>query len=620
MRVFWFGLWLLLAFPAVSVERILSFHSDIELTTEGDVLVTETIKVVAEGVEIRRGIYRDFPTLYTTALWTKSSVDFEVFSVLRNGEFEPYHIKSLQNGVRVYIGNRNRQLSHGEHEYKIRYRTNRQVAFLDDFDRFSWNVTGNGWRFSIAEVSATVRLPDGVSIVLEDTGVWTGFAGEQGTNYIHEANGNILSIQSERALWAYQGLTFSIQIPKGFLQDNRNAFADFIDDNLMWLLMVLLLLMLLMFYVIAWHQVGRDPDSGVIMPLFYPPKNISPAAMRYVMTGKVDHKNLTVALISLAVKGVIRLKRSVSGYEITKLKDVIKGAGLCSGGELRVMMQLFKGKRKQTVIGDNYDSGIQNSIRKLGVFVKREYRERCFMNNSIFAIFGVGLSFLVLFFLMLHLNVFGSGVTIQLIIAVGMTSVALYLLLVKGGGGLVLYNGLLMLYVGWGMITDSIESGMPYQILVMCLFLVVLNIFFIYLLKAPTPFGRQLMDQIEGFKLYLSTAEQHRLDVLHPPEMSSELFEKYLPFAMALGVENEWSECLAKHMRNSVGGADGGSYQPDWYSGDSVSFSRGSFFNSLSSNMSSSIAAASVPPSSSGGGGGGGSSGGGGGGGGGGGW
>ena len=51
--------------PAGAVERILQFISDVKVERNGDLVVTETIRVQAEGREIRRGILRDFPTTYT---------------------------------------------------------------------------------------------------------------------------------------------------------------------------------------------------------------------------------------------------------------------------------------------------------------------------------------------------------------------------------------------------------------------------------------------------------------------------------------------------------------------------------------------------------------------------
>jgi uncharacterized membrane protein len=143
------------------------------------------------------------------------------------------------------------------------------------------------------------------------------------------------------------------------------------------------------------------------------------------------------------------------------------------------------------------------------------------------------------------------------------------------------------------------------------------------LLRAPTVAGRKLLDQIEGFRMYLSTAEEERLKVLHPPEKTPELFEKYLPYALALDCENEWNAKFATVL--AAAAAAGAATAPIWYSGSHWDASRpGSFTTSLGSSLASSTAAASVAPGSRsyGGGGssGGGSSGGGGGGGGGGGW
>jgi len=150
-----------------------------------------------------------------------------------------------------------------------------------------------------------------------------------------------------------------------------------------------------------------------------------------------------------------------------------------------------------------------------------------------------------------------------------------------------------------------------------------MNLVFFHLLRAPTMDGRRLLDQIEGFRMYLSTVEEERLKVLHPPEKTPELFERYLPYALALDCENEWN---AKFAAVLAAAAVAGATAPSWYSGSNWDAGRtGSFTDSLGSSLSSSVASASTAPGSSsgssfGGGGGGGSSGGGGGGGGGGGW
>jgi uncharacterized membrane protein len=139
-------------------------------------------------------------------------------------------------------------------------------------------------------------------------------------------------------------------------------------------------------------------------------------------------------------------------------------------------------------------------------------------------------------------------------------------------------------------------------------------------LQAPTVAGRKVMDQIEGFRMYLGVAEEDRLNALNPPEKTPELFERFLPYAVALDVENRWAERFAGVLAAAGAGAAVGS----WYAGnDNWTSDPVAFADHLGGSLSQTIASASTPPGSSDGGGGssgGGSSGGGGGGGGGSGW
>ncbi|MEX2353176.1 MAG: DUF2207 domain-containing protein, partial [Gammaproteobacteria bacterium] len=143
-------------------ERILSFHSDITVNQDGSMEVEETIRVRAEQDQIRRGIYRDFPTSYHDTYGNSYRVDFQVSGVLRDGASEYYFTRPQANGVRVYIGRENVLLSPGEYTYTLSYRTNRQLGFFDDHDELYWNVTGNGWEFPIDRASARIFLPEGI--------------------------------------------------------------------------------------------------------------------------------------------------------------------------------------------------------------------------------------------------------------------------------------------------------------------------------------------------------------------------------------------------------------------------------------------------------------------------
>jgi uncharacterized membrane protein len=147
----------------------------------------------------------------------------------------------------------------------------------------------------------------------------------------------------------------------------------------------------------------------------------------------------------------------------------------------------------------------------------------------------------------------------------------------------------------------------------------VMNGVFYHLLKAPTAAGRRILDEIGGFRMYLSVGEQERLDLENPPQRTPELFEMFLPYALALNVEQAWAQQFATVL--SAATRENAAYSPSWYSGAAWStLGAAGFTDSLGSSMSSAIASSSAAPGSSSGGGGGGSSGGGGGGGGVGGW
>ena len=142
-------------------------------------------------------------------------------------------------------------------------------------------------------------------------------------------------------------------------------------------------------------------------------------------------------------------------------------------------------------------------------------------------------------------------------------------------------------------------------------------------IDAPTKDGRAMLDRIAGFKQYLSITEAERLDRMQAPADTLQLFERFLPYAIALEVENRWADRFTSVLAaaSAAATASGGAQGFAWYSGSSSPWSdSGGFVDSIGSSMSSAIASASTAPGSASGSGGGGSSGGGGGGGGGGGW
>ena len=271
--------------PAIAAERILSYSSEIEIVEDGSMFVSEVIRVRAENKQIKRGIYRDFPTRYRTQSGDRYVVDFELLAVSRDGKAEPHHIESLANGVRVYIGHKDIFLDPGEYTYRISYRTDRQLGFFPEHDELYWNVTGNDWAFPIDQVFAAVTLPPHVASQQTSSEGYTGLFGEYGKDFQATRNEfNQIEFTTTRSLQPREGLSIVVTWPKGYVTEPtaKDKIGYFLRDNRMAIITVSGLAVLFIYYFMVWIRVGRDPASGTIVPLFYPPANLSPAAMRYI--------------------------------------------------------------------------------------------------------------------------------------------------------------------------------------------------------------------------------------------------------------------------------------------------------------------------------------------------
>jgi uncharacterized membrane protein YgcG len=524
--------------------------------------VAESIRVRAEGNEIRRGIYRDFPTDYRDRLGNRVRVDLDVLGVSRDGVIESWHAQRQSNGVRIYIGSEDVYLDPGEYIYRIQYRTSRQLGFFDEHDELYWNVTGNGWMFPIDSVTASVRLPETVppdAVVLE---AYTGPVGSKGRDYLARVQSDgSANFRATGPLPPRSGLTIVVSWPKGHVSEpgamQRAGFL--LADNLALIIALTVLAIVLAYFVMAWARVGRDPEPGVIFPHYEPPQGFSPASMRYVRRMGYDAKAFSCAIINLAVKGYVGIDQE-DDYVLSRQEE---GDEPLAPGEQVLLSKLF-GDSKVLALDKENHSIISAAMKAHRRALRRDYERIYFRTNS----------------------------------------------------GL-LAPGVLVLALGFAAVV-SLSEPTPLALMVLGV-VFAMHILFYYLLRAPTLRGRKFLDQVEGFRQYLEVAEKDELTLRNPPRKTPELFERFLPYALALGVEQAWAEKFASIFAALADGT-GRDYQPAWYSGHWNPHHVDRFARGLGSSFSNAIASASTPPGSSSGGGGGGSSGGGGGGGGGGGW
>ena len=612
MRAFLFALLALVVLSSAvqAEERIEQFTSDARVNVDGSVDVIETISVNAEGRQIRRGIFRDFPTTYTDRNGLRVVVGFEVVSVKRDRQVEPYAIEGLSNGKRIRIGSAEVFLDPGIHVYEIQYRTTRQLGFFANYDEFYWNVTGNGWTFPIQATTAVVRLPPGAKILQH--AAYTGYQGEDGHDFkVFTATGNEYRAVATRNLAPGEGMTVAVAWQKGIVAAPSAAekYSWFLHDNAGFLGLAATLLGVALFFYFAWVKVGRDPPSGVVVPLFRPPPALGPAGSRFIWKQRYDQKAFAAALVGLAVKGRAKIADSDGDFAITRLAG--PGTALTSAESA-----LFDAMPSGTTELENSNHvAIGMMKRALENALKREFEGSAFVRNIGWFWAGAALSIagLVVSALLLpesdrSAGFFAagwSGIWWGVILTIAWSSIKGVInsqgVLAKIGSAASLLFLIPFGIAGvavpiFAIFSDALSPGIV-MLVSSAIGLGILNILFYNLLSAPTVSGRQVLDQLEGFRMYMKTAEEERLKILNPPEKTPELFERYLPYALALDCENEWN---AKFTAVLAAAALAGAAAPGWYSGNNWNAGHmGGFTESLGSSLASSAASASQAPGSS---------------------
>lgn len=625
-----FGLLLCLNLPAHAAEIIHRYNSRVIVGQDGVLRVTEIIEVTAENQEIRRGIYRDFPLFRRTFLGGVLPSEFNIQSVTKNGESEPYHTEISEDSVRLYIGDSHLTLPSGRrYIYEITYTTPRQVFFYDEYDELNWNVIGTGWSFAIEDARAEITLPRNAPVIRYSA--YTGKALSKESHYTAKQEPGRLVVEANRTLAPHEGMTVAVAFPKGYVAQP----ADMIGAPFFWRqhpglpVMLTGLLVMLAYYGWAWRHVGRDPRGRGRAPFYSPPKGISPAMAAHILaTGSSNsEKTLTAAILSLAAKGYLHIEeKGRFHYELVPTGRKDEAGQILSSDEnlifnrINAPLNIRPGNTALADIASDHRKAVDEACHKT-----------YFLRNSQWWFAGI-------------LPVLASLLIISFnpVIPAGYLWMGIMFVAAFGGGSLWgLCRGIRQIATGsWGckaagvflVIWATIFSmgslmglavmGAMMSWLVIAVIVAMLALFILMrpIMKAPTREGRAVMDHIAGLKYYMESVEEKILKKFDPPQMSRELYEKYLPYAVALGVESKWGEKFAIATAGAAtAAAAAASYAvPTWYSG-SGSFSLGSFsaFDMISS-FSSAVSAASTVASS--GSSGGGSVGGGGGGGGGGGW
>lgn len=560
-------------------EKIKSFHSDIIIYENGNIRVAETISIYSNGDAVKRGIVRSVPYYYRDNSGKRKVQKLKQLYIERDGKDEKWTETLVGIGEslnrELYIGDENVILTPGLYTYEIVYELENIIDSYDGFDELYWNVTGNDWAFEIDSASATITLLFQSEFI--NTSCYTGVFGSTEQRCEATVECNRVIFNTIYSLDKNEGFTIAASFPSGIIKrpPPKTGFMLFWTTYTQQILAVLGIAILSFYYIFSWKKVGKR-IGGIIIPTFKPPRNLSPSMVQYLYKGKVDDGIITTAIVSMAVKGSLKIEYIKDQYILT---GILNNRDKLAREELIIYDIMFKDMSKIELSG-RYIPNLGDATKALKLSLERQWSiNNLVRSNSWWQFFGAVLSFitLVLYFISTSFDYDVMSYASLMLFCIG-TVLILVLLTIKSnlrsfflisGSGCLILSQLFVDVVQYKNVTT----------LILVLLILLGYIFYGYLIKGRTGEAAKVEAELKGFRLYLKTAEEHRLNMLIHPEHTLELFEKLLPHAIALGVENKWSLKFKD-------GLEAVNYQTEWYQSDRSYNDFGSTFTtSLSSSV-----------------------------------
>ena len=485
--------------------RIADFKDDITIQKDGVASVHEEITLVFVGSF--QGIHRTIPIHYPGPTGTNYTLFLDVKSVTDDsGQKLKYESSSHGDyrDLKIYVPGAEDTTRSVVIDYTLRD----SVRYFPDHDEFYWNVTGNDWPVPIDHASASVQFPSDASGSLRAQ-AFTGVYGSVDKDATSNVQGADASFETNNPLPMRGGLTIDIYIPKGILREPSGL------TRLMWFLgsnpIVFLPFYTLAVMFLLWWNKGRDPDPGrSVAPMYEPPAGMSPAESGALLGDEVHPRDITSTLVDLAVRGFVKIEEVDNkgivfhhkDYLFHSLKPREQWTGLAPY-ELVMMTNVFEAG--EVVPLSSLRNRFYTAIPVIRTDVMTALRQKDMYSVDPDAANGYSV---------------GAAVVI----------IAPYLIL---------------------QFTKAIDVLTAVPLLIFCgIVSALIWWLFARVMSAKSLKGVQTKVAVLGFQEFMNRVDKDRLKTMPP-----NTFEKFLPYAMALGVEHQWATAFAGLIQNP----------PSWY-------------------------------------------------------
>lgn len=528
-----FVCFVLLPVRALAAEWVIDrFASDIAVQSDGRVKVTETIEVDFKSEE-KHGIYRDIPIVYQGQTG-KTYTEIEVEQVLQDGQPAIQETETNNAYLRIQIGEPDRVIS-GRHVYVLTYTATGVLRNASaGVDELYWNVTGNNWEVPIRAATATVTLPDGLTV--SQIACYVGPTGS--TTPCDQAEGNgtaAAQFSTSTSLEPGDGLTVAVGYAAGSLPilaveppaDPLSVLSQWST----WAGFGVALLGGLVWITRRWLQSGRDArGKSTVVPEYEAPLQLRPAEIGVLVDERADTLDVSATIVDLAVRDYLTIteipKKWAFGSTDYELQRTDKRAASLLDYEIKLLEALFRSGQAVKL------SALKNTFYTDLAEVKRQL----YIDLSAKQFFAMDPD-------TVRQNYMGWGV--------------LWMVLGLAGA-----FGLAFLGIGWlaGLVGGLGATGL-------------LMLLTARAMPARTELGAEVYRQALGYELFINTAEKYRARFAE----RENLFTELLPYAIVFGATKKLAqamEVMELQPANPVWYHGIHPFQPAVFAADVDSFSR----------------------------------------------
>lgn len=487
-------------------EKIELFEIDLTLQENTDIIIHERIHYYMP-VE-KHGIYRVIPiNKRNKSNILKSSTKVNVNSVAYyptdnpNATLSTYEVEDYSDEVFIKIGRGDRFVQ-GHYTYEISYVVKNGINYFEDHDELYWNLIGTGWEVPIERVSAKIHLPGEVVQSVCYTGIYEST--EQNCEIINQTEKDI-SLTTTTVLNPNEPVTIAVGMPKGSIEDvKKKEEMRMLRDILIGISPLALIPIFFLFV-----RKLKSPKK-IIVPSFKAPKNLNLImAGNLLSKGKINQKAITAEMINLAIQGNLRVEQNgKKEYTLHKISPSLKTPFLSSEA---LFTTLFLGSDTR-FIGEKHAS-IAWDVPSIWDKSKNDLELNNYIDDVKSSKVKI-IAFLPFLFLFLAFLVVGpladSNNFIGIIVLI-ITGIALFSL---------------------ASMSDTRNKE-----------------------------GNDLYYELLGLKMYIETAEKHRIEFHNNPEKFKGVFESLLPYAILFGLEKKWMKEFEDLYTTP----------PEWYQGDDFS-------------------------------------------------